>query len=70
MGEFAGKDDLEALLKLTQLTGSLVGVSLMWWTGSDTKYAIPFGPFLALGAITYIFCGDQIIGWYLGFGAG
>jgi leader peptidase (prepilin peptidase) / N-methyltransferase len=70
VGAFLGWQSVPFTMLLSSLTGSLVGVSLMWWTGSDTKYAIPFGPFLALGAITYIFCGDQIIGWYLGFGAG
>jgi leader peptidase (prepilin peptidase)/N-methyltransferase len=41
----------------------------MLWTGSDTKYAIPFGPFLALGAVAFIFCGDPLIAWYLGLGS-
>jgi leader peptidase (prepilin peptidase)/N-methyltransferase len=31
----------------------------------DAKLAIPFGPFLAFGAILYIFFGRQIIWWYL-----
>jgi len=28
------------------------------------KLAVPFGPFLAIGGITYIFFGTQLIGWY------
>lgn len=31
-----------------------------------TSY-IPFGPFIALGTIVYIFFGEQIINWYLTF---
>ncbi len=30
------------------------------------KMAIPFAPFLALGAIVALFAGDAILGWYLG----
>ena len=29
------------------------------------KYALPFGPFLAIGALIYLFAGDSIIGWYI-----
>ena len=29
------------------------------------KFAIPFGPFLSVGAVLYIFFGNQIIQWYL-----
>jgi leader peptidase (prepilin peptidase)/N-methyltransferase len=36
----------------------------------DSKLAIPFGPFLALGAILYIFFGRQVIHWYLNIGGG
>jgi leader peptidase (prepilin peptidase)/N-methyltransferase len=28
------------------------------------KFAIPFGPFLSIGAIAYVFFGSQIIAWY------
>jgi leader peptidase (prepilin peptidase) / N-methyltransferase len=29
------------------------------------RLAIPFGPFLSLGAIVYIFFGETIIYWYV-----
>lgn len=28
--------------------------------------AVPFGPFLALGAAEYLFFGERLVGWYLG----
>ena len=28
--------------------------------------AIPFGPFLALGALIYVFFGGMLIDWYFG----
>jgi leader peptidase (prepilin peptidase)/N-methyltransferase len=69
IGAFLGWPAVPFTMLVSSLTGSIVGLSLMWWTGSDTKYAIPFGPFLALGAIAYVFCGDEVIRWYLGLGS-
>ncbi len=70
IGGFLGWPAVPFTLLVSSLTGSVVGLSLMWWTGSDSKYAIPFGPFLALGATVYIFCGDEILQWYMALGAG
>jgi leader peptidase (prepilin peptidase)/N-methyltransferase len=28
--------------------------------GQDMKYAVPFGPFLSLGAVTYLFFGNYM----------
>jgi leader peptidase (prepilin peptidase)/N-methyltransferase len=33
--------------------------------GRDSKYAIPFGPFLALGAVIYLFAGETLIELYM-----
>jgi leader peptidase (prepilin peptidase)/N-methyltransferase len=41
--------------------GTLVGIPLMLAKGAGTKYAIPFGPFLSLGALVYVFKGDTLI---------
>ena len=35
-------------------------------SGADTKLAIPFGPFLAGGALVYLFFGDRILAFYFG----
>jgi leader peptidase (prepilin peptidase) / N-methyltransferase len=70
IGAFLGWMSIPFTLLISSLTGSVVGLSLMWWTGSDSKYAIPFGPFLAAGALAYLFFGDELVRWYLGFAAG
>ena len=44
--------------------GSLVGIILMLRTRRGLKLAVPFGPFLSMGAIIYIFFGAGIINWY------
>ena len=40
------------------LTRNLIGQS------KAGKLAVPFGPFLSIGAITYIFFGPALIFWY------
>jgi leader peptidase (prepilin peptidase)/N-methyltransferase len=45
--------------------GTLVGILTMIRSGKGMKLAIPFGPFLALGAVLYLFFGEGIVRWYL-----
>lgn len=45
--------------------GTIVGLLTMVRQRKDMKLAIPFGPFLSLGAILYVFFGPGIIVWYL-----
>jgi leader peptidase (prepilin peptidase)/N-methyltransferase len=50
---------------LGSLTGSLIGIFLMAFRGRGRKSKIPFGPFLALGAVITLFFGQEILLWYL-----
>jgi len=45
--------------------GTLSGLLVMLSEKKGMKLAIPFGPFLSLGAIAHIFLGPQLINWYL-----
>lgn len=45
--------------------GSVVGVISMRGGSEGMKLKIPFGPFLSVGAIAYIFFGSELIQWYL-----
>ena len=65
IGAFLGWQSIPFTLLLSSLSGSVVGLTLMWWTGSDSKYAIPFGPFLAFGAVCFAFFGPELLEWYL-----
>ena len=66
MGLFLGRAVAPALL-IALLVGSLVGLALIVRHGSQArKMAIPFGPFLALGGVTAMLAGDQLIDLYLG----
>jgi len=48
------------------LAGTVAGVFAMIFTkGNNSQLKIPFGPYLSLGAILYIFFGMDLIKWYL-----
>jgi leader peptidase (prepilin peptidase)/N-methyltransferase len=48
------------------LYGALVGIALIVTRVRKRNEALPFGPFLAAGALTAILVGDTIITWYRG----
>lgn len=50
--------------------GTLAGLPVAWRSGRRLKAKLAFGPFLALGAVAYIFFGPQLIALYLGLAAG
>ncbi len=45
---------------ISSLVGSIVGIAIMIFQKKDLKLAIPFGPFLAIGAFVFMFWGDSI----------
>jgi leader peptidase (prepilin peptidase)/N-methyltransferase len=47
--------------------GTVVGLLTMIKSSKGMRLAIPFGPFLAMGAIVYVFFGEAIIYWYVNF---
>jgi leader peptidase (prepilin peptidase)/N-methyltransferase len=49
---------------LASAVGTLAGLLIMLKTRKTMKLAVPFGPFLAIGGISYIFFGPQLINWY------
>ena len=46
------------------LLGSIVGVALMILRRRGRKDHIPFGPFLAVGAVVAVLAGSPVLGWY------
>ena len=51
---------------LGSFIGAVVGIFLIIFKGKSRKTKIPFGPFLALGALITLFYGEEIFYWYLG----
>jgi len=65
IGAFLGWKAVILTILLSSLIGSITGIIIMVLKGKDFKYAIPFGPFLSLGAVITLFFGENIIRWYL-----
>jgi leader peptidase (prepilin peptidase)/N-methyltransferase len=65
IGAFLGWKAVILTILLSSLIGSIVGIAVILWKGRDFKYAIPFGPFLSLGAVIALFYGERLIFWYL-----
>lgn len=67
IGAFLGWQALPVTVLVSSLTGSIVGVGYALIKGESVrKFPVPFGPFLALGAIVHLFFGVELIQWYLG----
>jgi leader peptidase (prepilin peptidase)/N-methyltransferase len=66
IGAFLGWQSVFVTLMVASLIGSVIGVGLMLYQRADTKLAIPFGPFLAGGALVSLFFGDRILTFYFG----
>jgi leader peptidase (prepilin peptidase)/N-methyltransferase len=65
IGAFLGWKAVILTILLSSLIGSISGIAIMVMKGKDFKYAIPFGPFLSLGAVISLLYGDALIQWYL-----
>jgi leader peptidase (prepilin peptidase)/N-methyltransferase len=50
------------------LAGSVLGLFLILFRGKGRKTKVPFGPFLALGAVLTLFLGQEVLWWYLNVG--
>ena len=63
MGFYLGSSVAPALF-IGFVLGAVAGVAVMA-RGGSRKTAIPFGPFLAAGAVIALFAGPALIDWYL-----
>ncbi len=66
VGAFLGWKGVIITLLVGCLSGSLVGMTLIALRRLGRRQHIPFGPFLALGALVSLFWGDALIAWYAG----
>ncbi len=66
IGALIGWRGVVFTLFFSSVIGTLVGLLLVMREGGSLKTKLPFGPFLALGAVAYIFYGPELIDAYLG----
>ena len=66
IGAFLGWKLVLVTLVLSSVAGSVIGMTVIALRRGDMKYALPYGTFLALGALAASLVGDQIVAWYVG----
>ncbi len=69
IGAFLGWKAVLLTVFVGALSGSVIGLSLMAARIKRRGDPIPFGPFLAFGAVAALFAGPELIAWYLRLGA-
>jgi len=66
IGAWMGWRALPLILLMSSLTGAVIGAVFLLLAGKGYRTRIPFGPFLSLGAMLYLFWGPQLTRWYFG----
>ena len=66
IGAFVGWSGVVFTILAASISGLAVGLVVMARSRQGLTAMIPFGPFLALGAISYIFWGQSFFQWYMG----
>ena len=66
IGAFLGWQLALGTLMIASMVGACVGLGLMAVGAIQRGQYIPFGPYLALGAVISLLFGPQILVWYLG----
>ncbi|MGB0910901.1 MAG: prepilin peptidase [Nitrospirales bacterium] len=66
VGAFLGWQAALSTLMLASIVGAVIGMVLLACKILKRGQYIPFGPYLALGAVLALFFGADITGWYFG----
>ncbi len=66
IGAFLGWKLVVLTLVLSSILGSIVGLLVLAIRRGGLKYALPYGTFLSLAALTASLVGSRIVDWYVG----
>jgi leader peptidase (prepilin peptidase) / N-methyltransferase len=66
IGAFVGWPGVVFTVLAASLLGTAAGIVIMWRTRKGLGAMVPFGPFLASGAVLYLFWGEDFYRWYVG----
>ncbi|MBW1805533.1 MAG: prepilin peptidase [Deltaproteobacteria bacterium] len=64
IGAWMGWPALPFVVLISSLTGVIIGSVSLLLSRKGLRTRIPFGPFLAIGALAYLFFGRELVSWY------
>jgi leader peptidase (prepilin peptidase)/N-methyltransferase len=64
IGAWMGWRALPLIILISSLTGTIIGGGSLLLASRGLQTKIPFGPFLVLGALIYLFFGNELVSWY------
>lgn len=67
IGALLGFSGVIYTVLISSLFGTMVGVLLIAFSGRAWQSRIPYGPYLAAAALSWMLGGDQLWNWYVGF---
>ena len=68
IGAWMGWKALPFIILISSLSGAVLGGLSLAVSRQGMRSRIPFGPFLALGALVFLFFGDDIVLWFYRLG--
>jgi len=66
LGAFLGSKAVFFIILASSILGSVGGLVMLLMTRQSKDTPIPFGPYIALSSLIYIFYGDALLTWYFG----
>jgi leader peptidase (prepilin peptidase)/N-methyltransferase len=67
VGAFLGWRAVLLTLVLSSFAGAVIGMALVGLQRGSMRYALPFGTFLAVGALIAMLFGEDLLTWYFGY---
>lgn len=64
LGAWLGWQSLLFIVFFSSFTGAIIGIIAIKLQNEDTNYRIPFGPFLSIAAICFLFYSTEIIHYF------
>jgi leader peptidase (prepilin peptidase) / N-methyltransferase len=61
IGAFLGWESIFFIILVSSLLGAFIGIMTVIVQKRDFRYAIPYGPFLSIAGLAYLFIGEQFM---------